>query len=226
MNKLDTTENNAVALRMRLRQARIDISESLRSRGGLLMRGRLFTWLNVVREQAEKQGKPAPTTIAAFWPLEYEPDLRPLLQQWAQAGITIVLPVIQNADSPLVFRTWMPGDELTPGPFNVQEPRVDRPIVQPDVILVPTLGYTVQADRLGYGGGYYDRTLSALRKAGHDIVAIGIAWDEGLLDDDYTPASHDERLDAILTPGQWIPEPPVLAPGAPNGSVLSSYILR
>jgi 5-formyltetrahydrofolate cyclo-ligase len=226
MNKLDTTQNNAVALRARLRQARIDMPESQRSRGGLLMRGRLFTWLNVVREQMAKQGAKAPTSIAAFWPLENEPDLRPLLEQWAQAGITIALPVIQQPDSPLEFRTWTPGDELQSGPFNVQEPRADRPNIRPDVILVPTLGYTVQADRLGYGGGYYDRTLSVLRKAGHDFTAIGISWDEGLIDEDYQPAAHDERLDAVLTPSQWIPEPPILGASAPNGSVLKSFVFH
>jgi len=226
MNKLDTAQNNAVALRARLRQVRKEIPEAQRARGGLLMRGRLFTWLNVAREQASKRGTAMPTSVAAFWPLEYEPDLRPLLQQWTQAGITVALPAITHAESPLEFRSWNPGDELHSGPFNVQEPKADRPIILPDVILVPTLGYTPQADRLGYGGGYYDRTLHALRKAGHNPVAIGISWDEGLLDDDYTPAVHDERLDAILTPSQWVPEPPVLDAGAPNGSVLSSFIFR
>lgn len=226
MNIQNNAQNNAVALRARLRQARTEISESQRSRGGLLMRGRLFTWLNLVREQAAKRGTTVPTTIAAFWPIAYEPDLRPLLQQWAQAGIALALPAIRDPDSPLEFRAWTPGDALQSGAFNVQEPLADRPVVRPDVVLVPTLGYTVRADRLGYGGGYYDRTIHALRQTGHDLTTIGIAWNEGLLDDDYEPASHDEPLDAVLTPDQWIPEPPVLGPGAPNGGVISSYVLR
>src|SRR5690606_33413146 len=127
MNIQNTAQNNAVALRARLRQARTDIPESQRSRGGLLMRGRLFTWLNAVREQAAKQGTTAPATVAAFWPLADEPDLRPLLRQWADAGIAIALPAIRDADSPLEFRAWAPDDALESGPFNVQEPSADRP---------------------------------------------------------------------------------------------------
>jgi len=226
MNIQNTAQNNAVALRARLRHARTEIPEAQRSRGGLLMRGRLFTWLNAVREQAAKRGTAAPTTVAAFWPLAHEPDLRPLLQQWADAGIAIALPAIRDPESPLEFRAWAPGDTLQPAAFNVQEPSADRPVLRPDVILVPTLGYTDQADRLGYGGGYYDRTLADLRQTGHEFTSIGIAWDEGLLDHDYQPASHDERLDAILTPGGWIPEPPLLGPSSPNNGVVGSFVLR
>lgn len=226
MNIQNTAQNNAVALRARLRQARADIPESQRSRGGLLMRGRLFTWLNAVRDLCAQQGKAPPTTIAAFWPLADEPDLRPLLQQWADAGIAVALPAIREPDAPLEFRAWTPGDTLQAGAFNVQEPSPDRPVLRPDIILVPTLGYTDQADRLGYGGGYYDRTLADLRQTGHELITIGIAWNEALLHTDYAPASHDERLDAILTPDGWIPEPPVLGPGAPNGGISKSFILR
>jgi len=226
MNIQNTAQNNAVALRARLRQARAALPESQRSRGGLLMRGRLYTWLNAAREQAARQGVPAPASVAAFWPLDHEPDLRPLLEQWAQAGIAVALPAIAQPGAPLEFRAWSPGDTLHAGPYNVQEPAPDRPALRPDVVLVPTLGYTAQADRLGYGGGYYDRTLAALRQAGHDFTAIGIAWNEGLLDDDYLPAAHDVRLDAVLTPDGWVPEPPLLGPGAPSGGSIGSYVLR
>lgn len=226
MNIQNSAQNNAVALRARLRQARAALPEAQRSRGGLLMRGRLYTWLNAAREQAAKHGQRAPASVAAFWPLEYEPDLRPLLEQWAQAGIAVALPAIREAAAPLEFRAWAPGDALSTGPYNVQEPVADRPALRPDVILVPTLGYTLQADRLGYGGGYYDRTLAALREAGHDFTAIGIAWNEGLIDADYQPAAHDARLDAVLTPDGWVPQPPLLGPGAPSGGVIGSYVLR
>lgn len=226
MDIQNSEQNNAVALRARLRQARAALPEAQRSRGGLLMRGRLFTWLNVVREQAAKRGQQGPATIAAFWPLEGEPDLRPLLEQWAQAGVALALPAIRAAGEPLEFRAWTPGDALSPGPYQVQEPSADRPVLQPDVILVPTLGYTAQADRLGYGGGYYDRTLAALRDAGHDYTAIGVAWNEGLLDVGYRPAAHDVRLDAVLTPDGWVPHPPLLGPDAPTGGTFGSYVLR
>lgn len=226
MNEQNTAQNNAVALRMRLRQARAAIPESQRSRGALLMRGRLFTWLNAARELAGQKGMPIPSTVAAFWPLAGEPDLRPLLKQWAEAGIAIALPAIREPDTPLEFRAWTPGDALQRGAMGVQEPSADRPVVRPDVVLVPTLGYTLQADRLGYGGGYYDRTLAGLRQTGHALISIGIAWNEGLLEDSYAPAAHDERLDAILTPDGWVPEPPLLGPSAPNGSVIRSFMMH
>lgn len=190
------------------------------------MRGRLYTWLNAAREQATRRGARAPATVAAFWPLDGEPDLRPLLEQWAKADIAVALPAIRAAGAPLEFRAWAPGDALHSGPHNVQEPSADRPVLRPDVILVPTLGYTSQADRLGYGGGYYDRTLAALHAAGHDFTAIGVAWNEGLLQAGYQAAEHDVRLDAVLTPDGWVPEPPLLGPGAPTGGSIGSYVLR
>ncbi|MDM9558881.1 MULTISPECIES: 5-formyltetrahydrofolate cyclo-ligase [Bordetella] len=227
MNIRNSAQNNAVALRARLRQARADLPAAQRDRGGLLMRGRLFTWLNAARDQAVKRGARPPATVAAFWPLEHEPDLRPLLDQWAQAGIAVALPAIREPAAPLEFRAWTPGAALRAGPYNVQEPAADSPLLRPDVVLVPTLGYTLQADRLGYGGGYYDRTLAALQRDGQPCTTIGVAWNEGLIDsDDYQPAEHDVRLDAVLTPDGWVPEPPLLGPGAPTGGSLGSYVLR
>ena len=94
------------------------------------------------------------------------------------------------------------------GAYGIQEP--DGPVISaPDIVLVPTLGYTRQGDRLGYGGGYYDRTLAALKSAGHTVTTIGIAWASGdLSGQPYTPAAHDVRLDAVLTDKGWaVPAP-------------------
>ena len=93
------------------------------------------------------------------------------------------------------------------------------------MLLVPTLGYTESADRLGYGGGYYDRTLAALRERGHAFTAIGVAWSCGELDADYEPAAHDFRLDAVITPDGWVPHVPNEQPG-PGGTTLHHYTLR
>ena len=94
----------------------------------------------------------------------------------------------------------------------------------PDVVLVPTLGYTAQGDRLGYGGGYYDRSLAALRDRGHPFIAIGIAWSCGALDAGYAPAAHDFPLDAVLTEDGWVPAAP-LEQGGAGGTTLHSYRL-
>ncbi|WP_459616083.1 5-formyltetrahydrofolate cyclo-ligase [Bordetella sp. 2513F-2] len=217
----NTAQDNAVALRARLRQARAGIPERDRARGALLMRGRLFSWLNAARAQLGGN----PLSVAAFWPMDHEPDLRPLLEQWAGNGIRVCLPRMQAPGEPLAFHAWEPGMALEAGRHGIQEPRSGEPCV-PDVVLVPTLGYTGEADRLGYGGGYYDRTLAALAAAGHRPVAIGIAWAEGLLPPDYRPAPHDVRLDAVLTPEGWVPAAPLDA--APSGPAAPSrrFILR
>lgn len=208
MQSQNTPQDNAAPLRKRLRQARAELSDADRQRGGLLMRGRLFTWLGLRRDAAVRAGRPGPQVVAAYWPLPDEPDLRPLLAQWAEAGITVALPVVAQRDAPLQFRAWTPAAAMLPGPYGILEPQ-DGEAVVPDVVLVPTLGYTAAADRVGYGGGYYDRTLAALREAGHAPVTLGIAWHCGLIEQvDYRPAAHDVRLDAVLTPRGWVPAAP------------------
>ncbi|AZY47840.1 5-formyltetrahydrofolate cyclo-ligase [Bordetella avium] len=212
-----TGQNTAVALRARLRLERAELPENQRSRGALLMRGRLFTWLNMARER----GQPL-RSVAGFWPLEGEPDLLPLLRQWAEADIIVCLPHVRERGAPLEFHRWTPETPMQTGAYGIPEPQ-DSERITPDVLLVPTLGYTAQADRLGYGGGYYDRTLAALTAAGHPHTAIGVAWDEGLLPEDYKAAAHDMRLAAILTPSGWTPTAPLETGGttAGRGSVFS-----
>ncbi|KDB72752.1 5-formyltetrahydrofolate cyclo-ligase [Bordetella bronchiseptica B20-10725633] len=190
------------------------------------MRGRLFTWLNLACEQAATQGRPL-SRVAAFWPMEDEPDLLPLLEQWVESGIAVCLPAVQERDAPLVFRDWTPDSAMRTGAYGIQEPAAG-PAVVPDVVLVPTLGYTLDAARLGYGGGYYDRTLAAWQAAGASPTTIGIAWSEGLLPDDYQAAAHDIALDAILTPDGWVPGAPLVASGAAAGhrSAGSRFLLR
>jgi 5,10-methenyltetrahydrofolate synthetase len=80
----------------------------------------------------------------------------------------------------------------------------------PEIVLVPTLGFTAQAARLGYGGGYYDRTLAKLSQSGCKPINIGIAWQQGLLTeaDAFVPQPHDVILDAIATPEKWLPASP------------------
>lgn len=216
MHNENYAENTAVALRTRLRQARAALPEDARSRGALLMRARLFTWSNLAREALAEAGQPL-KCIAAFWPMADEPDLRPLLEQWVLAGYEVCLPVIAQRNAPLEFRRWTPEAVMREGAYGIAEP-ADGAVVQPDVILVPTLGYTLAADRLGYGGGYYDRTLAALHDNGVDPITIGVAWTEGLLPDDYAPAAHDFPLDAILTPEGWVPDAPLGTGGTAQGS--------
>lgn len=224
MTTQNTPEDTASQLRTRLRKLRAELPEDQRSRGGLLMRARLFTWLNVARDEAVRAGRRAPAVVAAFWPMEDEPDLRPLLEQWTENGVTVALPVMRERNAPLAFLPWTPDAELRAGPYGIQEPARGAEVL-PDVLLVPTLGYTESADRLGYGGGYYDRTLAALRERGHAFTTIGVAWSCGELDPGYEPAAHDFRLDAVITPDGWVPHAPQEQPGQ-GGTTVQRYTLR
>jgi len=205
-------ENNAVQLRMRLKALRASQAPVDCNRGGLLIRGRLYTWLatNVTRLREEE--RPVPRHIAAFWSMADEPQLQPLLRQWVEEdGYQVSLPVVAKVDAPLEFRSWTPESPMSQGAYGIHEPVGAAVATLPDIVLVPTLGYTRQGDRVGYGKGYYDRTLAALKEAGHPFVSIGIAWATGdLTGEDYEPQPHDVRLDGILTDKGWAVPAPVL----------------
>ena len=217
-------EDNAPQWRSQLRAKRAAQAPATLSRGALLMRGRLFSWLAEYRERAQTAGALPANAIAAFWPMKDEPDLRPLLVQWAaHPDLAIALPVVQQQAAPLVFRRWTPDTLMSEGAYGISVPQ-DAEEITPDIVLVPTLGYTRRCDRIGYGGGYYDRTLAALRAANPNLVAIGIAWSAGELDDQYQPAAHDQRLDAILTEDGWLPSAPGTKAGPPTRTLFTGRI--
>ena len=153
-------QNNAAALRARLKQRRTEIPPQDKDRGALLIRGRLFTWLATNRTRLRESGRPDIRRIAAFWSMADEPGLQALLRQWAADDtLTVCLPAVTAPDQPLEFRAWTPDTPMHTGAYGIQEP-TGPAAPPPDIVLVPTLGYTRQGDRLGYGGGYYDRTLA------------------------------------------------------------------
>lgn len=201
----DNAQDNAVPLRTRLKQRRAQLSAADRDRGALLIRGRLYTWLATTRTRLRDAGRPEPRHIAAFWSMEDEPSLQALLRQWGQdEDLVVSLPVVAAAAQPLEFRHWTPDTPMRPGAYGILEPDSAPTDSPPDVVLVPTLGFTRQGDRVGYGGGYYDRTLAALQASGHSFTALGIAWACGdLSGEDHAPAPHDVRLDGILTDKGW-----------------------
>lgn len=204
-------QNNAASLRQRLKQRRDAQTHQDMSRGALLIRGRLFTWLATNQSRLEDAGLPGVKHIAAFWALPAEPALEPLLRQWIEEeGYSVSLPVVTKPDAPLQFRQWVPDAPMREGPYGIQEP-VGALAPLPDVVLVPALGFTRHGDRVGYGKGYYDRTLADLRERNHSFTSLGIAWATGdVSDDDYIPADHDQRLDGILTDRGWpMPAPEI-----------------
>ena len=136
-------------------------------------------------------------TIAAYWPIGTEADIRVLLSDLQRAGYPLALPRIVAVDQPLEFRLFESGDPLSPGPHNVREPSAKAPLVRPEVVLVPLLAFDRAGYRIGYGAGYYDRTLEALRATGN-LLAIGIAY-AGQLVDEIPAEAHDQPLDLIAT---------------------------
>jgi 5-formyltetrahydrofolate cyclo-ligase len=116
------------------------------------------------------------SVISAYWPLDDEFDCRPLLEALLKNGHAIAMPVVAGPKQPLVFRHWKPGDAMAESSFGIMEPLAEAGVVQPDAIITPLVAYNAQGFRLGYGGGYYDRTLRALRQTAPDLLAIGLAF--------------------------------------------------
>lgn len=140
---------------------------------------------------------PKGKNIAGYWPLGDELDCRPALAALVAAGATVALPVVACQGHALVFRTWAPGDALEQGPFGTMHPSARAPVVCPQIILVPLIAFDLTGQRLGYGAGYYDRTINALRTKGQ-LTAIGLAYDAQRVD--AVPADvHDQELDAVIT---------------------------
>ncbi|ABD90334.1 5-formyltetrahydrofolate cyclo-ligase [Rhodopseudomonas palustris] len=140
--------------------------------------------------------------VAGYFPLRGEFDPRPLLQALAGQGARLALPAIVAPDRPLAFRAWRPGDDLVRGRLNIPEPSSDAATLIPSIVLVPLAAFDRAGHRIGYGGGYYDRSLEALRRDGA-VTAIGIGF--AVQEIPLVPAlAHDARLDLVLTEAETI----------------------
>ncbi|HUO94060.1 MAG TPA: 5-formyltetrahydrofolate cyclo-ligase [Rhizomicrobium sp.] len=137
------------------------------------------------------------TPVASYWPLRDEADPGTLAATLAEFGHPILLPRVMGKDQPLSFRLWRQTDETEVSAFGVPEPLASAPEMVPAAVLVPLLAFDASGVRLGYGGGYYDRTLAALRAQGR-IIVIGIAY-SGQEKVGLPTAPHDEKLDMVLT---------------------------
>lgn len=133
--------------------------------------------------------------LSAYWPIKGEPDLRPLMAELHGAGVKLALPVVETKSAPLKFRRWTPKTHMVRGDWNIPVPPADAETVRPDITLAPLVGWSGDGYRLGYGGGYFDRTLAALRPR---PVVIGLGFEAARLATIY-PQPHDIRMDMILT---------------------------
>ena len=139
----------------------------------------------------------ADLSVAAYWPFRDEIDVRPLFAGLEAMGCNCLLPVMMGRNEPLQFHQWKPGDVLESSRFGVLEPSKFHPSTTPDVVILPLLAFDRHGTRLGYGGGYYDTTLKALRGKG-GVLAIGVAYHDQELND--IPSDvHDQKMDALVT---------------------------
>jgi 5-formyltetrahydrofolate cyclo-ligase len=143
-----------------------------------------------------------PPIVSVFYPIGDEPDTLLLLAALAGEGFATALPVVVGRGSALVFRLWRPGEPTRAGAMSIREPVEESPVVDPDLLFVPLACFDRRGHRIGYGGGYYDRTLTSLRAA-KPVHAIGVAY--GICEVDAVPyETHDQTLDAVVTEQETI----------------------
>ena len=149
--------------------------------------GRLLAHSDLIANEA--------VVVSGFLPIGHELDTRIMLEDFANP---FVLPVMVGKGRALVFRQWQEGDPMVDRAWGIREPAATAPVRRPDVLLVPLLAVDRHGYRLGYGGGFYDRTLAELRADGA-TVAIGVAFD-GQQVDAVPHDSYDQTVDFVLTP--------------------------
>ena len=138
-----------------------------------------------------------PRIVSVFYPLRDEPDTLLLLTALADERFATALPVVVGRGSALIFRLWRPGEPTRAGAMSIREPVEEAPVVEPDLLFVPLACFDRRGHRIGYGAGYYDRTLTNLRLM-KPVRAVGVAY--GLCEVDAVPyETHDQTLDAVVT---------------------------
>lgn len=150
---------------------------------------------DAVADTLDNLVEPAPgMVISLYWPFRGELDLRGWMARADELGARVALPVVVAKAQPLVFRQWRPGCRMERGVWNIPAP-ANGEVLTPDVVLAPLVGFDADSYRLGYGGGFFDRTLAALSPraraigVGHPVAAIPTIY----------PQPHDVPMDAIVT---------------------------
>lgn len=176
------TISNKTALRRALLANRQAIAPEVRQRWDTQINKQLISWWDA---------HPA-KTLGIYWPIRGEPDLRPAYVDLASRGVQLALPVVVSKDAPLRFIEWKPGDPMTKDAFGVSIPASDAELT-PAALLIPCVGFNEQYYRLGYGGGFYDRTLAASPRP--RTVGISYAFARAVFEAD----AHDVALDTVIT---------------------------
>lgn len=173
---------NKANLRQTLIAKRLAIPPDSRALWNHILASKLLTWL------AEHPVK----TLGVYWPMRGEPDLHDAYISLAEQGIQLALPVVLKKASPLAFACWSPGDAVEVDQYGVSVPAHPR-FISPSALLIPCVGFNTGRFRLGYGGGFYDRTLAQQPRP----LAIGVAY--SCAQAEFKIGEHDVALDAIIT---------------------------
>jgi 5-formyltetrahydrofolate cyclo-ligase len=170
--------------RKRLLALRLAMSAAARRTAGRAIAERVYAAL---------AGRPG-ITVGVYSPFQGEFDPRPLIEQLIAAGWGTALPAVVDRKGPLEYRRWRPGEPLVAGVWDIPVPE-QREIAVPEAVLAPLVGFDRQCYRLGYGGGYFDRTLAAMTPR---ALAIGVGFELSLIETIY-PQAFDVPMDLIVT---------------------------
>lgn len=177
--------------------ARRDLEPAVKAQADARIAERLSLWLE--RHQVR--------VLGAYLPMPGEPDVSPLYAPLLARGIVLAMPVVLERHHPLVFVRWQPGDALARDASGTPAPAARGDYLQPDAVLAPCIGFTDACLRLGFGGGYFDRTLAQAPRP----KAVGIAYASARVE--FAAEAHDIPLDVVITDeGHW---PPDAADGQP-----------
>jgi 5-formyltetrahydrofolate cyclo-ligase len=185
LTQSERIEAEKAALRLKAAEARSALSSQDRAAAAQQAVEHFFAEVPLQRGQA----------ISAYWPIRDELDTRPLLIRLMDDGWRVCLPVVGGPELPLVFRRWEVGAPLYPAGMGMLEPGEAAPETVPDVVVMPLLGFDRSGTRLGYGGGYYDRTLQAM---GTKPLLVGYAFAAQELET-IPHQDHDVPLDMLVT---------------------------
>lgn len=186
----ETVAAEKAALRRVMRARRAALTPETRAAASLALRAPLLPWVAAFP-------LPRASVISGYWPIRDEIDPRPAMRALAERGFRLALPVSLASGEPLAFRAWKPGDTLAPDLMRIDAPLPEAPAVTPALVLVPMLAFDRACRRLGYGAGFYDRTLAALRRTGATL-AVGLAFSAQEVAS--VPTGPDDApLDAVVT---------------------------
>ena len=176
-------QQDKALLRSTLKARRNAIDPALKHTWDARIGARVLAWL-----QADPQA-----LLGVYWPLAGEPDLLPAYGKMAAQGVRLALPVVIERDAALGFAEWLPGEETIADRMGVAVPKDLRMIARPPALLIPCLGFNDLGYRMGYGGGFYDRTLAPHPRP----VTVGVAYACQLVA--FDGDAHDVPLDRVIT---------------------------